>query len=385
MKAICVALLSPLVLAACAAGGEHAATRVDSAGVEIVTSSAEDLPAPWSLVEVGKFGGELGDTILVSSAERLTVIAGSDRFYALDPRASRVVVIDTLGMMLRAFGRAGDGPGELRYPAALSVLADTVTVLDLNRGRLVFYSSDGETLGDEPIPEAHNRSFRVGYFGHELVMDRRSQDSTGVITEVLVVARGDSGVLERHWSPTPGSAELTACGMRVVMRAMPLFAPRLQWSSSGDWLAVVSSADYDIMVHHVGSAPRRVRRAIQARKASEELARQYIGESWKLGIDNRDCDVAPDEVMEQMGVADLVPAIQDVMIDADGWLRIQRFVVGDEPVLVDIFNPDGEYVGTFTGANPMPAAAFGDYVATATEDSLGFPTIVVSRIDGRDS
>ena len=89
--------------------------------------------------------------------------------------------------------------------------------------------------------------------------------------------------------------------------------------------------------------------------------------------------------MEQMGVADLVPAIQDVMIDADGWLRIQRFVVGDEPVLVDIFNPDGEYVGTFTGANPMPAAAFGDYVATATEDSLGFPTIVVSRIDGRDS
>lgn len=378
------ALLAPLGLAACGAADAHVADRVDSAGIEIVTSSAEDLPAPWRLVEVGRFGGDPDDTMIVSSIERLRLTASPEQFFILDTRASRVVAVDTLGQYIGSFGRAGDGPGELRYPSGISVSADTVTIVDLERARLVSYSPAGKLLSDTPVPEQHRSSFRLGHFGRQLIMDRRDQDSTWFTVEVVIVSQGDSGVLGRQRSPLPGSAELHACGMQVVMRAVPLFAPRLNWSSAGDWLAVVNSADYDVTVHHAGNPSRRLRRAIPPREATESLARQQIGDTWKLGIDDRDCEVAPDEVIKQMGVAERVPAIQDVMIDANGWLWVQRYAVGDEPVFVDLFNPDGEYAGTLRGENSMPDAAAGDYVASAIEDSLGLPAIVVSRIEGRD-
>lgn len=384
MRSIFVALSSPLALAACAAGGERASSRVDSAGIEIVTSRAEDRPAPWTVKEVGRVAGSVNDTLFVSGADDLEMAAGPDRFYVLDRRASRVAMIDTLGRLVGSFGKEGDGPGEMRTGMAIA-LDDNgdVTLLDMGRGRLISFSATGETLGDKPIPSAHMGTFRLGHFGPDLVMDKRVQDSSGMAMQVAIVSRGDSGVLASLPLPEMRLVTLHACGMEVQLPAMPILAPGLNWSSSGNWLAVVSDAEYDVRVFHAGGARRRVRRTIPSRDATSEIALEAIGEEGGLSFSGGDCSLAPDEMVEKMGVADRVPAIQDVLIDSEGWLRVQRYAVGDEPVLIDIFNPGGEYVGTMTGEHPMPDAASGNYIATAVDDSLGLPTIVVSRIDGR--
>ena len=386
MKAIGVALLGPLALVACAAGGEHAASRVDSAGIEIVTSSAEDLPAPWTVDRVGTIGGSPSDTLLVSGADDLELAAGSDRFYVLDRRAYRVAMVDTLGWLLGSFGKEGDGPGEMRTAMAVAVGDNgDVTLLDMGRGRLISFSATGEPLGDDPIPPAHMGTFRLGHLGPDLVMDRRVADSTSMAMEVVIVSRGDSGVLASLPLPEMRMVSLHACGMEFQLPAMPILSPGLNWSSSGDWLAVVSDAAYDVRVFHTGGAPRRLRRTVPPREATEEIALQAIGEAGGLSFSGGDCSLAPEEMVDKMGVADRVPAIQDVLIDSEGWLRVQRYSVGDEPVQVDVFNPDGEYVGTMSGEHPMPDAASGNYIATAVDDSLGLPTIVISRIDGREN
>lgn len=382
MKAICVALLSPLVLAACAAGGEHAASRVDSAGIEIVTSPAEDLPAPWTLVPIGRFGGGSSDTLLVAEPDELRLAAGAGRFFVLDPEAPRVITLDSSGQLLSMFGKVGDGPGEIRDPLAIALSGkDSVTLLDMARWRLLTFSPEGDTLGDAAIPGESMGTFGLGYLGGALVMERHVRESTRMTRDLVIVGRGDSGVLARYRSPEVRTMEVAKCG--VVMRLPPLLEPRLEWSSAGDWLAVVSSAEYDVGVFHVGSAPRRVRRAIAPREGAEELARRELGEGWELNTGERTCLVPPDEVIEGRGVADRVPTIERLLIDADGWLRVLRYSVGDEAEKVDVFNPAGEYIGTITGEDAMPAAAAGDYIATAMEDSLGLASIVVSRIEGR--
>ena len=328
--------------------------------------------------------GSVNDTLFVSGADDLEMAAGSDRFYVLDRRASRVAMIDTLGQLVGSFGKEGDGPGEMRTGMAIAIDDNgNVTLLDMGRGRLISFSPTGEALGDAPIPSAHMGTFQLGHLGPDLVMNRRVQDSSSMAMEVVIVSRGDSGVLASLPLPELRLVTLHACGMEMSLPEMPILSPGLNWSSSGDWLAVVSDAEYDVRVFHAGGTPRRVRRTVPPRAGTEEIALQAIGEAGGLSFSGGDCSLAPEEMVDKMGVAGRVPAIQAVLIDSDGWLRVQRYSVGDEPVLVDLFNPDGEYVGTMSGEHPMPDAAAGNYVATAVDDSLGLPTIVVSRIDGR--
>lgn len=376
-------LLAPLGIAACGAADAHVADRVDSAGIEIVTSPGEDLPAPWELVEVGKVGGGLSDTLFEEDPEFLVLDGGSSHFFVLDRTARRIVTLDTLARVVSVFGRSGDGPGEFRFPSSVSAArGDDLTVLDVGRRRLISFSPTGDTRGDQAMPEGYAGGFRLGYLGDALVLEKARRDSTRRSLDLAIVGRGDSGILARYRSPEARSVTFPSCG--VSMMEPPLFSPYLSWSAAGDWLAVSATDEYDVSVYHGGSTPRRVRRAIPPRAATEELARQELGEGREMRVGDRRCTIPADEVMEARGIGERIPAIRRVVVDTDGWLRVMRYTIRGEVQKVDVFNPDGEYIGTMTGEHPMPDAVAGSYVAKAIEDTLGLPTIVVSRIEGRD-
>ncbi len=82
-------------------------------------------------------------------------------WFLLDKRLSRVHRISDGNNQWSAFARPGDGPGELRRPAALAVHGDTIVVAAPRR--LQFYWPDGTYIGGRDVePPSICRDTRLG-------------------------------------------------------------------------------------------------------------------------------------------------------------------------------------------------------------------------------
>ncbi|MCX6574952.1 MAG: 6-bladed beta-propeller, partial [Candidatus Aminicenantes bacterium] len=67
--------------------------------------------------------------------------------YVLDMKDNRVKIFDVRGKFLRAFGRKGQGPGELNQPVGLIVTPENeVLVEDVLNQRLAVFTLDGKFL-----------------------------------------------------------------------------------------------------------------------------------------------------------------------------------------------------------------------------------------------
>ena len=117
-------------------------------GVTIVTNGKKPDPpkgAPTKLVleevyAVG--GGDAPDSSFVEISALDVLKDGT--VYVLDTKDSRVKVFDAKGKFLRAFGKAGQGPGELNQPVGILITPEKeVLVEDALNQRLAIFALDG--------------------------------------------------------------------------------------------------------------------------------------------------------------------------------------------------------------------------------------------------
>ena len=117
-------------------------------GVTIVTNGKKPDPpkgAPTKLIleeiyTVG--GGDLPDESFVEISALDVLKDGT--VYVLDTKDSRVKVFDAKGKFLRAFGKAGQGPGELNQPVGIIITPENeVLVEDVLNQRLAIFALDG--------------------------------------------------------------------------------------------------------------------------------------------------------------------------------------------------------------------------------------------------
>ena len=109
---------------------------------------------------------EYSDNNLTLKAKKLFTIKGNDLFlkdstqifttpltldiddegniFILDVVKASISKFNENGKFIKNFGHQGIGPGEMRYPNALSILGDTVYVSDPSSKRMVKFSTDGE-------------------------------------------------------------------------------------------------------------------------------------------------------------------------------------------------------------------------------------------------
>jgi hypothetical protein len=162
----------------------------------------------------------------------------------------------------------------------------------------------------------------------------------------------------------------------------PLFAPSLVWATGAGRLAAVSGADYDVQLHDGAGLVARVRRDLPVRPATRELAIQEVGDTFRVGFgDGGGCSAPPGRVVDERGLADVVPAVRRLAIAPDGTLWVQRFAVRGDPAAVDIFAADGEYLGTLPPGTPFPEAFFPDGRVVAVEkDDLDLDHVVVYTV-----
>ncbi|HLF80567.1 MAG TPA: 6-bladed beta-propeller [Anaerolineales bacterium] len=76
--------------------------------------------------------------------------------FVTDFDAKTILVLDSMGSVLRTIGRSGAGPGEFGRPRGARVLQDTLRVLDDENGRIALFTSDGQFIRVEPMPQGAN-------------------------------------------------------------------------------------------------------------------------------------------------------------------------------------------------------------------------------------
>lgn len=402
-RAIAALVLVPLGvfgLSGCSGGGSaaDAVTRADSAGVEIVTSPAVDRPLDWTFERLLVLGGDEDGPGSFSSVD--VANTGADAagdLYVMDGQAHRVVVFGPDGTHLRTMGREGGGPGELQFPIMMAVTPDGIAeVFDIGKRALVRFGSDGEPLEQVPFPYATEPGVRRFYqmLGDRHVIARGfgggGGESTGRDLDLIGVRLGRPG--ESPPSDTLRFTEMKLASPEIVMfdcvglALQPFFTPVMQWAARDDRVAVVHGGTYAIDVYDPASALiRSLRRPIAPAAATREDAMAEAGSGMRMASGAGRCEVSAEELVEGRGYADMMPALSDVRLSPTGELWVERFEPGARPDdrfgPIDIFGPEGEYVGTLPPGTPLPVAFLpDDRIIVSEKDAFDVERLVVLRI-----
>jgi hypothetical protein len=101
-------------------------------------------------IEIGRAPIELhnvADAAFLQSGELAIADAGNNRIVVVSPR----------GQLVRAIGRAGQGPGEFRGLSRLSVIGDTLVGFDVLLSRTTAHLADGTHVNTRALPSLNER------------------------------------------------------------------------------------------------------------------------------------------------------------------------------------------------------------------------------------
>jgi hypothetical protein len=355
-------------------------TRVDSAGVEIVTYDGPDVPLDWAFDSLFALGGsEGGEDSFYEVARAVVGTDASGNLFVLDRSAKRIVVFDSTGGFVRAVGGPGGGPGEMEWPMALAVAPDgRAGAYDIAKRALVWFGPDNAILDQELIAGGfHGGSLHVSDSGLILPWRAWGGDVSDPGRDELLRVGGGDTVRLVSVPGAPGKATFfKSCGMGIS-GIPPVFWPSLRWAAAGNRVAVTAVAGYDVLLLSGADPTHIVRRPMEPAAATTEAAAREIGDAFRVGTTGgeRVCDT--DEVVEQLGVADHVPIIAEISAGPDDtwWVR-RRDAAG-----VDVYAADGAYVGTLPASAPYPLLSLpGGRIASIVTDELDVNRLVIYRV-----
>jgi hypothetical protein len=365
----------PLILTcgACStADSAPVAVRTDSAGIEIVRSSGSDLPLRWRIEPaVSIASDDDGGAGVFDPNEALIRSDRQGRLYVLDFAGTRVIVFGPDGRFLHALGRKGSGPGEFNFPLAYTVAEDgTTSVFDVSKRRLVRFAADGSVLEEEQLGPGFSGG-QLHSTPNELLYDYRGQEGGRSMSGIYRSSANGGGVLVQSPDPPMKPFNLQQqCGISIS--GMPaLLAPYYRWTAQGPRILVAREATYDLMVFENGREVRRIRRDVEPRPTTEELAKLEVGDGMRVRFEGGVRVCPPDLVVKERGFAPVIPATGRMAIAPNGEIWVRRGGVKGEQLPIDIFAADGAYLGTLPRETPFPAAFISDtrFAAVSKDDN----------------
>lgn len=399
---------------------------------QTVDLPAEDRALSADLEEVfriGTFDGEAWETF--GEIDGVGFDA-QGHLHVFDRQSSRIVVVDAQGRFVREFGKAGEGPGELRMPAGFVVLRDGTTVVaDAGHRAYTVFGPDG----------GYERSVSFGGDGGMIRIGRLQADprggalfSGGGRTMTMSFTRGPGGggpeapttrpvehvslagetarttVVAEGWMPPRGGApgELSGGGMRfrMAMAAPRAFEPGMHVGVlPGGGLVYADSSTYALEVLSPDGSlertlrrpfrPRPVTKAAQDAEKARRLEELEAGEGPQMrvmmaGPGGAARPVSPEGMKEmmrgQIEELEFFPELSVLLDLRTGWdgriWAVRRGEKPTEPGPIDLLGPDGTYYGTVPAGVMVLPSAFGPegLVAFVEEGELGVPTVVVKRL-----
>ena len=336
--------------------------------------------------------------------------------FVVDRQVPALRVYEADGTYRTTFGRAGGGPGEYERPdGGLAILSDgRVLLRDPANARIQIFSPDGEPLDEWRIRGGFNTSNRM-------VVDTLDRVYSLILLDVEADVRDwRSGLVQILPDGTPGDTlevpdtgyegpriearrETGDGGMNVSVNGVP-FSPSEDTALSpyGYFIHGIST-DYEVTLLKPDGPVRIVKDyepvpvAGGEKREEEALATR----------DMRQTD--PAWSWDGPPIPDQKPPYRDIQAGEDGtvWLQVSQPGVRredpdydptdadaipnewHEPVVYDVFDEDGSYLGavkTPEGFSPYPAPIFSRSEVLATvRDEYDVQSVVRFRVERADS
>lgn len=326
-----------------------------------------------------------------------------------DEQAVALRRFDADGAYLGTIGREGSGPGEYRYVAGIAVLPDgRIAVHDFGNVRINLYEATGDFAGSWPARTtlAAVRPLPVDREGRLYLLDSRavqgSEQGTGTREMILVRlgadgSPGDTLVVPYGDHRTPGLEVQTETASIGVL--LP-FAPARSWTvtAAGEVVATTGKR-YAVDVHRAGGTVLRIERAVRPvpvtpeERAAEE---DRVTRSFRRHV--------PGWRWDGPAIPSTKSPVSWVHASRDGalWVRIAQpgapIPEGErdrsarsfvrEPVVFDLFRPDGRFIGQVSapgGLQLQPFPVFDEDRAWAVvTDVAGVPYVARYRVEWDD-
>ncbi len=377
------------------------------------------------MFSVGTLSGE--DHEIFSGVRGLSFDAEGN-LYVLDGDNFRVVIYSPDGQFQRSIGSQGEGPGELQFPVAMTVLEDgRVAVYDMARQSVSAFMPDGSYEGSYPIASRIGLGADFTSIAGNSVMFLGSQlpapsfdgpepdysnipDNVPALRVSLDGRNGESEVTRIPAPPLTVNASGDANNRNISLQRPPTFTAATRWTALPDgsvafaegdgYLVRVVGADgspYHTLVRPLG--PRPVSEADRDMAREESAERMRTGEGM-VSVDASDngsgvqrryqtgAALAMQEEqiqrrLSEMTFAESLPAVRSLVADPAGNLWVVRET---DPALadggpIDLLRPEGQYMGTINGVAVPDAFGPDGLVAYLERDEeWGFERVRVARL-----
>lgn len=396
-------LLPSVLLAACSDAAGHAtATVTDSAGVQIVTSTA---PAwgdgeGWTvdttpLVDIG--GSDTDphyDLLRIRGLTRL----GDGRIAVLSAGSSQLMIYDSTGNWMASSGRAGEGPGEFRAAYELHRFpGDTLVTYDIQLRRLSRFGPDGTFLSSLPTSRAAGGRYVVpvapladGSWLARMSAGFSPDDSPGATRtpEVLVRLTPDMGPEADTIVTVPGSESWIVTGGSGKNRFATIWevplGPSSAYTAHDSLIYVGDNVRYEINALRAdGSIVRSIRRTGAPPQVTDDM-RARLKADFLEGVPAGQL-AEQTATWEAFPKHERMPAYDDFAVDADGNLWVmQARVLRTDPLSTDVFDSGGRLLGSVAlPANFTPFEIGSDYLLGVWRDEVDLQHVRVYRIAGK--
>ncbi|WP_419164941.1 6-bladed beta-propeller [Candidatus Palauibacter sp.] len=395
--------------------------RVAGAGAqEIVELPGEDRWLEADFEEVYRVGAADGEEWEMFSEIVSPGFDASGNLYLFDRRASRIIVVDPSGQLLREFGHEGDGPGEFRSALAMAVMRDgRVVVGDAQHRAYLVFDANGEFERDVRMdadagrvtvpwmwPESGGESVIVGtrnagFFtvhsegaSPEIGRPPASRPIQRLILTGEVMTREP---VAEGWAP-PRTASVVGegysrRGFEPELHVGVLPGGMVAYSDSSAYAIKIASRETGIsriLTRPVSPAPVTERMKQAERDRRQESLDEFLGGFGIAGVDIAGSGIREGrlEAIRALEFFEEIPVIRYLMTSWNGTIWVQRS--GDGPRAsgpIDVLTPDGCYVGSYpTGATGLPRAfGPGGLAAFVERDALDVQTVVVRRVPLHDT
>jgi hypothetical protein len=378
-----VSLLGPLSHASAQNADPESSVRFPPLGeLEVV-----GVPSPLPDLVIGEGVDAVHVFLSVADAARLDdgniVVLGSSSLRVFSPG----------GLLLRSFGRSGEGPGEFAKPISLQIgPGDSLYVFDSGHQRLSVFSPAGELLRDARIQEAISPTHEIGRFtdgtwfarGADRVMAARPGDmARDTVTFALLTDRMTWG---RRLARVPGVyTSSVSIGGRQGARQTP-FSPEPISDHHGRCLYLASGESPQVTVLE---ATGHLVRTLQ----SNDPSRAASPGDWDRWVDYMSEPVPADRRGEYRRVVDRIPRMErlpvfhDLVVDRQGYIWMQHYAAPfGEGTDFTILASTGEAVGRVEFPEALKILEIGvDYVLGRRMSGLNEEVLVMYGLTRSDS
>lgn len=363
-------------------------------GTVLVRNEAQPILAGasgWRLEEELRIGTQMGEGPGAFGRIGALLADSGGRAYVLDTQAREVRVFGPDGAYLRTIGRAGEGPGEFKSPAAMGWgPGGVLRVVDLGNGRVSEFRTTGELEGEHPLPGGFFISPWPGRFepdGGLVAPVPRSIDgefSVGLVRYDADMVPGDT-LSPPDFDGEPRMFELPSEDGGGIKAGVP-YAGGVAWDldASGTFWVARNTARYRIdRIGADGDTLVRIERTFApAAVTRPEVDSAIAGMKWFTDQGGR---------VDRSQFPERKPAIVRLWVSSTGHLLVQpttsAFGSGwSAPAeLLDVFEPDGRYLTElplppgFATAAPRPLFTE-SHVYAVVRDELDVPYVVRYRL-----